>query len=173
MFSGYVSKCNFEKGYFVTPRKPKNYGNKHPVTGYYTIKLKHKDGVWRTDYVHRCVWRSYWNKDPPRGFHVMHLDDDKSNNCLENLKLGTVSENIIQSLKNRPKHRSTRGKTKVQSKDSSGSTAIFESMSDAAKCLNVSRPTIGMVVSDKHEYRYYKHAWTPDKKEKYSFVTVK
>lgn len=37
----------------------------------------------------------------PMGFIIRHLDDDKTNNKLSNLRYGTYSENAIDAVKNK------------------------------------------------------------------------
>lgn len=48
-------------------------------TGYYLNSATHKR-------LHRAVWE-YYNGEIPNGFHVHHIDKDKSNNEIENLAI--------------------------------------------------------------------------------------
>lgn len=47
--------------------------------------------------LHRCVAEAYI-PNPNNYPIVMHLDNDKTNNCVENLKWGTISENTKQAF---------------------------------------------------------------------------
>ena len=158
----YPAPCNTDLGYFTTPRIEKNYGRPDPITGYYSINLKLHDGTWKNELVHRGIWQSYYNMKIPKGFVVMHLDDCISHNSIKNLRLGTVKDNVLQSLKNRPKTRENPGKTKVKSIDEKGNVLLFDSMSAAAQALSVSRPTIGKIIDTRPRYKYYKRCTASD-----------
>ena len=45
---------------------------------------------------HRVVWTMF-NDTPPKGFHVDHINQDKLDNRIENLRILTVSHNVINS----------------------------------------------------------------------------
>lgn len=53
-------------------------------TGYYLCSTKSADGQRKR--MHVYVWE-YYNGKTPEGYHVHHIDGDKSNNTIENLKL--------------------------------------------------------------------------------------
>ena len=161
----YQSPCNAELGCFSTPRIKENYGRRDPVTGYYSINLKLKNGIRKNELVHRAVWQSFYDTAIPKGFVIMHLDDCVSNNSIKNLRLGTVRENVLQSLKNRPKTRVYPGKTKVQAIDEMNNVFLYDSMTAAAKDLGVSRPTIGKILDTRPRYKYYKRCTAPDGKK--------
>jgi hypothetical protein len=66
--------------------------------GYYNFRI----GT-NSYYVHRAVWE-YHNGDIPSGYEIDHIDHNRQNNCLENLRLVTRRENLRnQSLKKRNK----------------------------------------------------------------------
>lgn len=48
--------------------------------------------------VHKLVWTTF-NGDIPEGYEIMHIDSDKTNNKLSNLKIGSHSENLVQRNK--------------------------------------------------------------------------
>lgn len=61
------------------------------TNGYYCVHL-YKDGVRSAMSVHRVVIEAFVGPRPHR-MEIMHLDDDKSNCALTNLKYGTRQEN--------------------------------------------------------------------------------
>lgn len=64
------------------------------IDGYHWVDIhgKHKK-------VHRLVYQ-YWIGPIPNNKQVNHKDDDKNNNRIENLYLGTQKENISDCIKN-------------------------------------------------------------------------
>jgi hypothetical protein len=161
----YDAPCNTQLGCFATPRIKENFGRADPVTGYHSISLKLSDGTRKNELVHRAVWQSFYNTAIPKNFVIMHLDDCVSNNSIKNLRLGTVKENVLQSLKNRPSTRQNPGKTKVQAIDEQGNNFFYDSMTAAATDLCVSRPTIGKILDSRPQYKYYKRCTAPDGKK--------
>ena len=74
-------------------------------TGYLQVAL-HRDGI-RTDRkVHHLVAEAFIGPRPP-GAWVLHGDDNKLNNAVENLRYGTPSENVADAISN-GKHRASR-----------------------------------------------------------------
>lgn len=62
----------------------------------------------KNESIHRLVAETFLeNPDPEKNDVVMHLDNDKLNNHVSNLKWGTQAENITQSVKDglRPSHK--------------------------------------------------------------------
>lgn len=96
--------------------------------------------------VHRLVAETFLeNDDPKNKTIVMHLDNNKTNNCVSNLKWGTVSENTQQAV-NDGLIRNDTGFDDSQSKpiiliDYTTHKPIktFGSISIAAKELNVTK----------------------------------
>ncbi len=64
------------------------------TASYKSVKLA-RGGVTRTHYVHVLVLLAFVGDRPliQDRSEIRHLDGDKSNNCLSNLKYGTVKEN--------------------------------------------------------------------------------
>lgn len=60
-------------------------------TGYYLCATKNKDG--KRQRMHIYVWEHY-NGKVPDGYHVHHMDKDKSNNNINNLELLTEFEHL-------------------------------------------------------------------------------
>lgn len=61
-------------------------------TGYLTCVVGCKQ-----DYVHRHIWKAF-NGEIPEGLQIDHIDTDRSNNSLSNLRLVTMDDNIHNSL---------------------------------------------------------------------------
>jgi hypothetical protein len=167
-FVGYESECNFEEGYFITPHKQINRGCQDPLTGYWNISLKLKDGTRKMQKVHRAVWQAYNNCYIPEKFQIMHLDDCRSNNCYSNLKVGTARENCLM-VKNRKKSVRSRYRIPVKCCDEKGDITEYESITACATALNLCQATIGKVLDTRKINKYYHHAVDPSGK-KFSFV---
>ena len=60
--------------------------------GYYRIQLSLND-VGKNASVHRLVWSAF-NGPIPEGLQINHLNENKSDNRLENLSLCTAKENV-------------------------------------------------------------------------------
>lgn len=60
-------------------------------TGYYLCSTKEENGHRKR--MHVYVWEHY-NGKIPKGYHVHHIDEDKSNNSIENLELLSSSEHL-------------------------------------------------------------------------------
>ena len=60
---------------------------------YVPIYLRCVDGKSRNYYLHRVVW-FYFNGDIPEDLVINHIDEDKSNNSLDNLELLSRPDNI-------------------------------------------------------------------------------
>ena len=167
-FPGYCSTFNSEDGYFTTPRKQKNRGTYDRVSGYWSISLRMKNGIRKTEKFHRALWQAVNNKFVPEGHHIMHMDDNKNNNTISNLKCGTASENrkMIQ-FRRKPLRKSWKIPVKCKSED--GETFEFDSITDCANALNLVKATIGKVLDDRPRNRYYKNAVDP-KGRKFSFI---
>lgn len=63
-------------------------------SGYLSVKLA-KAGVTKTRYIHELVLLAFEGERPSSDerSEIRHLDGDKTNNCLSNLKYGTTREN--------------------------------------------------------------------------------
>lgn len=80
-------------------RQLKKFMNKN---GYFAVKLAFA-GATRTTYVHEIVLKAFVGERPAtteRG-EIRHLDGDKTNNTLENLRYGTISENAQDRIRHR------------------------------------------------------------------------
>lgn len=70
--------------------------------GYLAIVL-HKGGDTKTKYVHRLVLESFTGP-APEGMECLHIDGDKTNNHLDNLRWGTRQENILDIVRHGRHH---------------------------------------------------------------------
>lgn len=68
---------------------------KQNAFGYIQIKIDRKDY-----YAHRIVWVMH-NGSIPKGMFIDHIDNDKSNNRISNLRLATKSQNGCNKPKNK------------------------------------------------------------------------
>lgn len=66
--------------------------------GRYRIQLC-KQSIVKTYNVHRLVWSAF-NGQIPQGYEINHIDENPSNNRLENLNLMTHKENINYGTRN-------------------------------------------------------------------------
>lgn len=76
--------------------KPKLSGRKMP-NGYIQVRVSHKGKIYHC-YLHRIIW-IYYNGDIPKGLQINHIDGDKSNNTLNNLRLATPSQSKKYAVK--------------------------------------------------------------------------
>jgi hypothetical protein len=70
--------------------------NPRLVRGYPTVYLRHYESR-RTDAVHRLMAEAFIGPRPP-GAEIRHLDGDRANNALSNLRYGTKAENMQDSV---------------------------------------------------------------------------
>ena len=80
-------------------QKLQNNGN-----GYMYKQLKH-EGTGKNFYIHRLVMMTFVG-DRPKNMVICHIDGDKTNNRLDNLRYDTYSENNIDQFR----HSDKRGK---------------------------------------------------------------
>ena len=67
--------------------------------GYLRVNLQ-KDNKSRHVSVHRIVWEAFNGPIPP-GMQINHIDEDKTNNNLDNLELVTPTENLNYGTRNK------------------------------------------------------------------------
>ena len=163
----YQVSCNFEKGCFQTPRVAENYGVVDQVTGYANISLRLKSGERKSFKLHRAVWMAK-NGEIPKGMQILHLDSNKLNCSLSNLQPGTPSENNLM----KPSFGTTdipNTKVPCTAICEDKSQLFFESISEAARRLNLIPATIGKILDKREKNKYYKNTYSPDGK-KFTFV---
>ena len=85
-------------GYFVTEdgrlynKKGKELKLYDSGKGYLQARIWNGE-KYLTKYIHRLVWEAF-NGEIPEGMQINHIDEDKSNNRLDNLELCTPQYNI-------------------------------------------------------------------------------
>ena len=100
--------------------------------GYLRISIRNKQYS-----IHRLVWETF-NKPIPEGYYIDHIDGNKSNNALSNLRLVTQSDNMKNAMKNGHK-----GQILVLQYDKKGNfIQEFESIQKAADAMGVSHAAI-------------------------------
>lgn len=62
--------------------------------GYQEVSLA-KDRKMRTFLLHKVVWEAF-KYDRPKGWHIDHLDFDRTNNCIYNLLVRPAATNIAR-----------------------------------------------------------------------------
>lgn len=83
----------------------------HPIgpawmdeNGYWRICIRGKDGRWKTRYLHRLIYEQAHGPIPP-GHDIHHLDEDKANCSLSNLRsLPREAHMSWHKLGTRPSH---------------------------------------------------------------------
>lgn len=108
--------------------------------GYLTVVL-YKDNKPSTFKVHRLVWQAFKGQIP-EGMQVNHIDEDKSNNSLNNLNLMTPKENINWGTGNERRAKSminhkSLSKPIIQYSLNGDKLAEFEGTHDAARQLGI------------------------------------
>jgi hypothetical protein len=99
---------SFDEGYIV-----KN----SIVRGYHVLVLKMKNNKSSTKYVHKLVAEHFLTKDNPLQHHVIHLDFDKDNNHLSNLKWVTRQTMFAHQKLNPNKKRGVAYNAKLRETD--------------------------------------------------------
>lgn len=110
--------------------------------GYQVVGL-HKKGKMKQVYIHRLVAEAFIG-EPPKGYEVNHIDENKANNCVDNLEYLTHLGNMrygtgIARMKEK------QGKAVVGTNLITGEKRIYKSLTEASKDLNCNRSNIGSV----------------------------
>ncbi len=149
------------QGCFFTKNKGKNNGNLNN-SGYYLINLKRKGeklfGIYTMQLAIFCEANNI--KNIPKGYCIHHIDDNPSNNCMNNLCLCTPSWNAMCSAQNKDytaiyEKRKQRGFIqKVRAFSKAGTEKEYRSMSQAARDFGVNVCRISRIVNRKPYHGY-------------------
>lgn len=119
-----------KRGKFLAPTKKKN--------GYLQVNLW-KNGVMETHTVHRLVYEAF-NGEIPYGMQVNHINENKTDNNLENLNLMNAKENCNHGSRLERIARN-RGNTVILHGVKCGGRYYFNSHTEAAKHFDIARQT--------------------------------
>lgn len=114
--------------------------------------------TWRR--IHQLVMETYKPKPRP-DLIIDHIDEDKTNNSLDNLQWVTNKENLLKAAKKGKM--SHGGRKPIVSVDSRGIARIWESSSEASRALGVADYTVARVLSgmqieartEEENYKFY------------------
>lgn len=137
----YYGSTRLIKGRVLRTRKNKD--------DYFYLDLS-KDGKKRSFYVHRLVWEAF-NGKRPEGMEVNHIDEDKSNNSIENLNLMTPKQNVnwgtgIERRKKKLINRKDQSKPVLQLDLKGNFLAEYPSQSEAERKLGINQGNINNVL---------------------------
>lgn len=135
MKSVFVSKL-------LKPRKSKN--------GYFTYQI-HQDGIIKNEYIHRLVAETFIPN--PNNFpQVDHIDGNKSNNHVSNLRWVSPRENTISyGYSNRVYNSADKVSVKIKA-ISETDELIFESQTKLLKHFGYAKPTSRIKFNEKYIY---------------------
>ena len=133
--------CNYEDDLFFKKTNSVNHHN-----GYLYTSIRCKDGKQRGCRTHRLVAEAYLPNEDNLPV-VMHLDNDKSNPAVENLKWGTISENtkaaFDDGLEVNAKGMNDSQSIPVVAFTKDGDrVGLYGSATEASKILGVSKSTV-------------------------------
>lgn len=126
--------------------------------GYMKVFLK-KNGKMKSPKVHQLVaLRFIPNPDTEHKTQVNHIDEDKTNNCVENLEWVTPSENVNHGTRNQRVAEKTG--TPIAQLDQFGNLVkVWESVRDAGR-YGFSTGSIWRIINSPKIYRGYKwYTW--------------
>lgn len=87
--SDYFTKLGFKVGYTVK--------NRDGRMNIHLLKKAEHNGERKCIAYAKYIWMSYHNMDVPYGYEVDHINNDKTDDRIENLQILTKSENIRKS----------------------------------------------------------------------------
>lgn len=106
----------FNKTYFacsngkIYNKRGKEIGKASNKGGYSTVSMKHRDtNIVKQYYVHRLIWETF-NGNIPEGYEIDHINTNRSDNRLENLRIANHKENCNNSKSIEKYRTSNKGK---------------------------------------------------------------
>lgn len=134
-------------------RVKSNYANKErilksfqDIRGYLKVDLRH-EGKRKTMFVHRLVALAFI-PNPDNFKEVNHKDEDKENNCVDNLEWCDTKYNCNYGTRNERKANGCM--KKIYSLDEDGTITYYNSRNEAGKLLNIDATSISKVLSDNY-----------------------
>lgn len=148
---GRVASTNYRntgKRRIMVPGKHKN--------GYYFVGLRNGTNKKIQRYIHRLVWEAF-NGPIPKGMQVNHINEDKTDNRLENLNLMTPKDNTNwgtrnERMSNSQRNRSDQSKQVIQL-NSSGIVEIYPSIREAVRVTGIERVNISSCCQEKPNHK--------------------
>ena len=140
-------------------RKEKIMNQQEVKGGYMRVALckKNKHHSYQ---VHRLVYETF-EGDIPNDLQVNHIDENKKNNCLENLNLMTPKENMNWGT-NRQRAAEKYKKTLYQYDKNNNLICVFDSIKSACEKYNIFQGNISSCCSGKMKtYKGYKWSFNP------------
>ena len=112
------------------------------VCGYLKVRLS-KNGIVSDFLVHKLVYTTFIEDEIPENHVIDHIDGNKLNNCANNLRSVSNSENVLAALYTTKTNHST--KPVAQYEKNGNLLNVFPSTRVAAKELNLDSSTISKV----------------------------
>lgn len=130
-----------------------NYANKEKILkpykdcrGYLKVDLCHGNSR-KSVSVHRLVAMAFI-PNPNNFSQVNHKDEDKNNNCVDNLEWCTLQYNCAYGTRN--KRKAIGCYKKIYSVDSTGNIQYFNSIIEASQNTGIGRTSISKALSDNY-----------------------
>lgn len=119
------------------------------VCGYYKVRLS-ENGMASDYMIHKLVWQLFGDSNEvPAGCVIDHIDGNKLNNAIENLRCISLSENVNAAYYIQKTNSSAK---RVQQFDINGKfIQDFPSVAEAARILNLDSSTISKVCRGKNK----------------------
>ena len=119
--------------------------------GYLKVDLRN-GGNRKTMMVHRLVAIAFIpNLDPENLKEVNHKDENKENNCVENLEWCNTKYNCNYGTRNKRKAEAC--KKKIYSVDKNGTVNFYNSLIEAESLTGIKRTNISKVLSDNYPHK--------------------
>lgn len=136
-------------------RVKSNYANKErilkptpDVRGYLKVDLRHGE-TRKSMMVHRLVALAFIKNPYPENFkEVNHKDEDKTNNCVDNLEWCDTFYNCNYGTRNQRKGENCQ--KQIYSLDKNGAIDYYDSVKEAGKLLGITPTAISKALSDNY-----------------------
>lgn len=123
-----------ENGEIFSKSLNKTMTNKNlSITGYVYNTFQTIDGKPIGCYRHRAIWY-YFNGEIPKGMQIDHINGDKTDNRLENLRLATPKENMNNSITRKKISEAVKGRpSPMKGRHQSEETKLKQSLKMSGK----------------------------------------